>query len=138
MQAVGTCEELEILRDGKLAVERKLLGDIADFSTSLGASVTQVHSGHLQGSTCRSEQAANHAESCGLAGTIRAKQAEHLSLANFEGYTIDRSELTELRHQIAHLDNNFPVTQSGYCVLGFNRRPNFQVWRCAGAGFIGL
>jgi hypothetical protein len=51
------------------------------------------------------EQAAEHAEGRGFAGTIGPEQAEYLTALYCEAHVIDCSERAELAHQIIDLDN---------------------------------
>ncbi len=105
VQSVGAGEEIEVLGDRELAVERKFLRHVADVLARRGARPAQVEAGDAQRSGSGGQKPAQHAERRRLARAVRTEQAEDLAATNFEADVIDRREGAELAHQVVHLDH---------------------------------
>ncbi len=103
-EPIGAGEEVEVLGDRQLAVERELLRHVADALARRGARRAQVDAGDAQRAAGRRQQAAEHAEGGRLAGAVGAEQAEDLAGLDLEADVVDGGEGAELAHQIADLD----------------------------------
>ena len=111
-QAVGAGEELEVLGDRELSVEREFLGDVADALPGRGASVAQVNSRHAQRAAAGREQAAQHPKRRRLPRSVGTEQTENLSPMDFKADMIDRRESPEAPDQVVYLDHGLA------CVIG--------------------
>ena len=78
-QAVDAGEEIEILPHAQIAVERKLLGHVAQPPPGGPAGPIQVEAGHPGAAGGRAQQAAHHLERGRLARAVGAEQAEDLA-----------------------------------------------------------
>ena len=93
--AVRATEKAQILVNGQLAVERKLLRDIADVAPRLRARRAKVDTCNAELPRRQREQAAEHAERRRLARAIRPQKAKDLAAMDVERGVGDGREVAE-------------------------------------------
>ena len=103
MQPIGAGKELEVFADRQLAIERELLGDVADALPGRGAGMVQIDSGHAQRAAAGREQSAQHPKGRRLAGAVGPEQSEDFAALHFEADVIDGREGAKTPNQIVHL-----------------------------------
>ena len=84
-------EEIERLARAEIAVEVALLGQVADARLGLHVARRFAEDGDL--ALGRVEQAEQHLDGRGFAGTVRPEQPEHLAAAHLEVDVVDRARL---------------------------------------------
>src|SRR4029453_3441680 len=72
-QAIRAGKKFQVFTDRKLAIERKLLGDITDALTCRGAGSPEIHAGNAERAAGSRQQSTEHAKGSGLAGAIRSE-----------------------------------------------------------------
>ena len=77
--AVDLGEEGDVLVHREVAVEGEALREVADARGERGAARGRVEPAGADRAARRGEQAEDHAEGRGLAGAVRADEAEHLA-----------------------------------------------------------
>src|SRR5262249_54275020 len=82
--------EVEVLEDGHVLVERRVLGQVADVPPYREAVGVNVVPGHLRAPGRGREEGGQDLHGRGLAGTVGPEEAEHLAGAYVEGYAVDR------------------------------------------------
>ena len=110
---VGAGEEIQILDDGELAIERELLRDVADLLPGRGAGVVQVDAGDAQRAAACRQQTAEHAERRRLAGPVGPEQTEDLAAVDLEVDMIDGDERAEFSDEVADFDDRFVSLAAG-------------------------
>ena len=76
--------------------------------------VLQIDAGHPQRAAGRRQQAAEHAEGRGLAGAVRAEQAEDLAGLDGEADVVDGGERAELADEVADFDDGLAVVAPAF------------------------
>src|SRR5437899_101669 len=104
--AVDADEEVEVLVDGEVVVERELLRHVADLLPhALRAERADLaRKPHL--ALARLHQAAEHLDGRGLPRPVGAEQAVDLAVAHLEVDALDRDELAERLAQAARADGD--------------------------------
>ncbi len=103
-QAVDPAEEAEVLPDGEVVVEAEALAHVADAALDALRVLRDVDTEDEPRARGRREQAAQHADGRGLAGAVRAEEAEDLALGHRERHAVDRGEGAEALGELAELD----------------------------------
>ena len=101
--------ELEELEHGHVAVDRRVLGQVADALAHLERIVEHVVSGDHRPARRRRQEAGEDLHRGRLAGAVRAQEAEHLAAPHVERNLVDGSgmsvvfgEAFDLNHQVRH------------------------------------
>ena len=94
-QAVDAREEVQVLADAQVAVERKLLGHVTHASAGGARGLVKVEAGHAGTAGGRPQQAAHHLERGRLAGAVGAREAEDLAATDAEGDLVGGREIPE-------------------------------------------
>src|SRR5262245_7133518 len=118
--AVHTREELEVLIDRQIVVERKLLRHVADALPHGRCANRALHARKLYFSFAGIEQAAQHLDRGGFAGAICAEQTIDLAVANFEAEIVDCAKLAEVAGQALSPDRD-PASQRLMILRGGKR-----------------
>ena len=84
-EVVGAAEEAQVLEDTEVAVERELLGHVADPGPAPRRGVPQVEARDAQGARRGGKQAAEHPEGGGLCPRRWPQEAEDLAAADVKG-----------------------------------------------------
>src|SRR5258708_5422727 len=95
-EPVDRAEELQVLLHGQVAVEREGLRDIADVLPHLFAFALDVEAIDRRVPGRRLQEAAEYADECRLAGSVRAKEAEDLAPRHLQRHLAERAELAEV------------------------------------------
>ena len=103
-QAVDAAEEAQVLGDGEVVVEAEALAHVPDPPLHALGVLRDVHAEHEAGAGGRPEQPAQHADRRGLAGAVRAEEAEDLALVHGERDPVHGLEGPEVLAQLADLD----------------------------------
>ena len=104
-EAVDAGEEIEVLPHAQVAVERELLGHVAQPRRAPRTRRGTGRSPPPGRARRRPQQAAHHLERGRLAGAVGPEQAEDLAAADAERDPIGRGEVAELLGQPAGLDD---------------------------------
>ena len=91
---------------GQLVVEREFLGHVTDQRLDALRFTGDVVAGNRCATLARLQEAAEHPDDRGFAGTIRAKETEDGTLADGETDVIDRSKVAELFSQVFTRDHD--------------------------------
>src|SRR5712691_3422840 len=97
--------EAHVFIDGQVGIEAEALRHVTDLVLHLIEVAGHIVTDHDRPAFCRVHQAAQQTHSGGLAGAIRANQAEDLALGDFEGEVIDRGHSPEYARQILGLND---------------------------------
>src|SRR5262249_4373097 len=76
--------------DAHVLVERRVLGQVADAAPRLDRLLVDVVAADLRAAARRRQVRGEDLHGGGLAGAVRADEAEHLTGAHFEGDRVDR------------------------------------------------
>ncbi|MNR32820.1 hypothetical protein D3C85_1504420 [compost metagenome] len=95
-QAVNAGEKAQVLLDGQVAVEGKLLRHVAQVLARFAGADFQIHIQHQRFARCRHQQAAHHFERGGFPGAVRSEQTENLPALDGKIDVICRREIPEL------------------------------------------
>src|SRR5690606_3060890 len=98
-------EEGKVLRDAQVAVQRELLRHVTDAQAHRLRIARHVQAEHFHLALAGREQAAEHADGGGLAGTVRAEEAVDLRTRHIEIDAIDGNEMAEASRQSAGADH---------------------------------
>src|SRR5262249_29002213 len=120
--AVHTSEELEVLVNRQIVVQRELLRHVSNGLPHGGGADGALHARQLDLSFTRIEQATQHLDSGGFAGAVCPEQTVDLSISNIETEIVDRPKLTEVACQMPSADRN--LTAQGLVILS-GRKRNF-------------
>src|SRR5262249_52017105 len=103
---VDAGEEIEVLLDREVVVERELLGHVAELLPDvLRTQLTDLaRQSHL--ARARRQQAAEHLDRGGLARPVGAEQSVDLAVAHLEIDALDRDEVAECLAQAARADGH--------------------------------
>ena len=104
-QAVEAGDEVEVLLDGQVLVERELLGHVADPVLDGPALGAEVVAEHLALALVEGEQAAHHADRRGLARAVRAEEADDLAAVDGHRHVVDDGAAAEALGQVADVDD---------------------------------
>ncbi len=97
-------EELDVLVDREVVVERELLRHVADARLHAVGVLHDVDAVDGGRSLARREQATEHPDRRRLAGAVRAEESEDAPSRHLEVEVIDGDEVAEPTHEAAALD----------------------------------
>ena len=106
-QAVGAAEEADVLDHGQVLVERELLRHVADRPLDALGLAADVEAADRRRPGGRVEEAAEHADGRGLAGSVGPEKAEDPAAVDIEGDRIDGREVAEPLRERLDLDRMF-------------------------------
>jgi hypothetical protein len=113
-EAIDAAEEVEVLADAQIAIEREFLRHVADPAPRRRSGAVEVEAFDEGGAGRRPHQAAHHLEGGGLAGAVGTEQAEHLAAPHGKRNVGDGGEAAEALGQAARLDRDaIPRTLHG-------------------------
>src|SRR5262249_50456224 len=104
-EAVDAGEEVEVLAGAEVAVERELLGHVAEPGAGRPAGPGEGRAGDPRGTLRWLQQAAEHLERRGLPRAVGAEQAEDLAATDTEADVVGGRERAEPLRQVAGLDH---------------------------------
>ena len=96
VEAVHRGEEVEVLEDRQVFVEREPLRDVADAAADFLSGPGDVEAVHRGAPLGRGEQAAEDPDEGGLARAVRAEQAEDLAAPDLQRDVVERADLAEI------------------------------------------
>src|SRR6185436_815770 len=105
-QSIDRAEEVEVLLDGEIAIERERLRDVADPLPHELPFTLDVESVDRRVAFGRREQAAEDADQRRLAGSVRAEESEDLALRHFERDVVERAERAEVFRHVIDIDGD--------------------------------
>src|SRR5262245_6647531 len=103
---VHASEEIEVLVDRQIVVQRKLLRHVPHALPYGRCANRATHAGKLDFPFGGIEQAAQHLDRGGLAGAVRPEQAVDLSVANVEAEIVNGSKVSEVSRQMLRADRD--------------------------------
>src|SRR3569623_1443817 len=99
MQARAIAEEFI---DGEFAIERRLIGQIAEAGYGLLRAVEQLDAVDPHLTRAGRENAAQYLHGGGLAGAVRPEQPQHLALADRVAHVVQRAVLAIVAVEVLH------------------------------------
>ena len=115
-QVVDAAVERDVLADGEVLVEREALAHVADVALDALGLAGDVVSGDGRAAGGGREQTGQHPDRGGLAGAVRAEEAEHLAGADVEGDAVDGGEGAEAARQIGDVDREVAALMPRACL----------------------
>ena len=106
-QAVEAGDEIEVLLDGEVLVERELLSHVADLVLDAPAFGREVEAEHLALARIEAQEAAHQADRRGLAGAVGAEETDDLAAFDADRDVVDDLGGAEGLAQVAHVDGGF-------------------------------
>src|SRR4029078_461757 len=101
---ISSGEELDVLLDREVVVERKLLRHIADAPLDLFGWKTDADPSHHGASRRGGHQPAQHPDGSGFAGAVRSQEAEDLARLDVQVQVGNGGEIAEALGQFLDAD----------------------------------
>ena len=101
---IDTSKELEIFLDGQIVVEGKFLGHVTDLLADAHGAKGFGLAGKLHGAVGRLEEATEHFDGGGFAGTVGAEESVNFAVVDLQADVVDGSERAELLGEAASAD----------------------------------
>src|SRR5690606_19581085 len=102
-------DEVEVLPDREVLVEREALRHVADLALDQVGLGPDIVAEHLAAAGIGAEQAADHPDRGRLAGTVRAEEADDLAALYAEVDMVDDHPTVEALGQARHVDDRRAV-----------------------------
>src|SRR6185437_14144215 len=94
-QAIDAGEEIEILRDAQITIEREFLRHVAEPAAGLGGVAPQIEAGDAAFAGAWLQKPAQHLEGGRFAGAVGAEEAKNLAARDGEGNIVGGGEIAE-------------------------------------------
>ena len=120
-QSVDAGREFQVLLHREQAVERKLLRHVAEPALGCAGGAAQIMAHHMRFASSWFQQAAQHLEGGGLAGAVRAEQAEDFALLHLEADVVGGGELAEALGEVSARHGNVGTQLNRRQTLGQRR-----------------
>src|SRR6185437_1625739 len=104
IEFIDLCDKLQIFADRQVFPEAEALGHVAHFALDLFALGADVVAETRSRAIVGTQQAAQHADGCGLARTVGAKKSPDLAFRHLNVDMIDGDLAAELLGQPMHVD----------------------------------
>src|SRR5690606_40574830 len=101
--------------------ERKLLRHVAEPALGCAGGAAQIMAHHMRFASSWFQQAAQHLEGGGLAGAVRAEQAEDFALLHLEADVVGGGELAEALGEVSARHGNVGTQLNRRQTLGQRR-----------------
>jgi hypothetical protein len=106
-------DEIQILLDAQILVERKLLRHVADVFFDLGALRAKIETEATAFAAIGLEQTAEHPQESRLAAAVRAEKTINLAGMNLHRDVIDHRAVAEFFRDVAHVNDEVAVHAIG-------------------------